>query len=262
MRFTKYAPRNLGFLLVSTTRNIKLVVEYDGTNYRGWQVQPDCPTIQGELELAVKQITGEAVRVTGAGRTDSGVHALGQVANFHTSSDMPVGKMRRALNAVLPRDIVALDLSEVPESFNARHSARSKRYRYSILNRVVPSAIQRYQVMHVAQPLDVAAMKEAAGHLVGTLDFSSFACNSGKEDNPVRTVMEIAIEKRDDYVIIEIEAISFLYKMVRSIVGTLIEVGMGKMSPIDVLNILQARDRKAAGQTAPAGGLALVRVDY
>lgn len=247
---------------MSTTRNIKLVVEYDGTNYRGWQVQPDCRTIQGELELAIKQITGETLRVTGSGRTDTGVHALGQVANFHTSSGMPVGKMRRALNAVLPDDIVVLDLSEVPESFNARHSARSKRYRYSILNRVSPSAIRRYQAMHVAQPLDVAVMREAAGHLIGTLDFSSFACNSGKEDNPVRTVTDIAIEKRDDYVIIEMEAVSFLYKMVRSIVGTLIEVGRGKMLPIDVLNILQARDRKVAGQTAPAKGLALIQVNY
>jgi len=247
---------------MSTTRNIKLVIEYDGTNYRGWQVQPDCPTVQGELELALKQITGETLRVTGSGRTDTGVHALGQVANFHTSSDMPVEKMRRALNAILSDDIVVLDLSEVSESFNARHSARSKRYRYSILNRIAPSALQRCQTVHVAQPLDVAAMREAAGYLVGTFDFSSFACNSGKEDDPVRTVMEIAIEKRDDYVIVEMEAISFLYKMVRSIVGTLIEVGRGKMLPIDVLTILQARDRKIAGQTAPARGLVLVEVKY
>ena len=251
-----------GFLLVSTTRNIKLVVEYDGTNYRGWQVQPDCPTIQGELELAVKQITGEIVRVSGAGRTDAGVHALGQVTNFHTSSPMPVEKMRRALDAVLPKDIVVLDVSEAPESFHARHSAKSKRYRYTILNRPSSSALKRYHTMHVAYPLDVAAMKEAAGHLVGTLDFSSFACNSGKEDDPVRTVMDVSIEKRDDYIIVEMEAISFLYKMVRSIVGTLIDVGRGQLKPSDVLGILKARDRKVSGPTAPGRGLTLVRVDY
>lgn len=247
---------------MSTTRNIKLVVEYDGTDYRGWQVQPDCPTIQGELELAVKQITGEAVRITGAGRTDAGVHALGQVAHFHTSSGMPPEKMRRALNAVLPDDIVVLDVSEAPESFHARHSAKSKRYRYTILNRPSPPAIERRHTMHVGYPLDVAAMKEAAGHLVGTLDFSSFACNSGKDDDPVRTVTEISIEKRGDYIIVELEAISFLYKMVRSIVGTLIDVGRGHLKPSDVLGILMARDRNTSGPTAPAGGLTLVRVDY
>jgi tRNA pseudouridine38-40 synthase len=247
---------------MSITRNIKLVIEYDGTSYRGWQVQPDYQTIQGKLELAVKQITGETARVTGAGRTDAGVHALGQVANFHTSSPMSVEKMRRALNAVLPHDVVVLDLSEAPESFNARHSAKSKRYRYSILNRTSPSALQRYHAMHVAKPLDVAAMKEAAGHLVGTLDFSSFSCNSGKEDAPVRTVMDIAIEKRSDYVVIEMEAVSFLYKMARSIAGTLIDVGRGKIPPVDVLHILKARDRKVASATAPAKGLMLVEVNY
>ncbi|MEJ2746129.1 MAG: tRNA pseudouridine(38-40) synthase TruA [bacterium] len=247
---------------MSNTRNVKLVVEYDGTNYRGWQVQPDCPTIQGELERAVKQITGETLRITGAGRTDAGVHALGQVANFHTSSPMPVEKVRRAMNAVLPDYIVVLGLSEVPESFNARHSAKSKRYRYTILNRSSPSALQRYHTIHVAYPLDVAAMKEATGHLIGTLDFSSFACNSGKEDDPVRTVMDVLVERRDDYVIVEMEAISFLYKMVRSIVGTLVDVGRGQLKPSDVLGMLMARDRRISGPTAPARGLTLIRVDY
>lgn len=247
---------------MSIIRNIKLVVEYDGTSYRGWQIQPDCPTIQGELERAVERLTGEPVRVIGAGRTDAGVHALGQVAHFHTASQMSVERMRRALNAVLPKDIVVLDVSPAPESFHARHSAKGKRYRYTILNRPSPPAIERHRVMHVAHPLDVAAMREGAAHLVGTLDFSSFACNSSKYDNPVRTVMEIAIEKRDDYVIVEMEAIGFLYKMARSIAGTLIDVGRGHLKPSDVLDLLKARDRRLSGPTAPAGGLMLVRVDY
>ena len=247
---------------MASARNIKLVVEYEGTRYCGWQVQPNGPTIQEKLELAIRQITGETVRVAGAGRTDAGVHASGQVANFHTSSRMPAGRMRHAMNAVLPDDIVVLDLSEAPESFHARYSAKSKRYRYSILNRQAPSALHRYCALHLAQPLNIAAMREAAGHLIGTWDFSSFGCNAGGEDNPVRTVLGISIDKQEDYVTIEIEAVSFLYKMVRSIVGTLVDVGKGKVSASDVLRILRDRDRKRASATAPAHGLTLVQVDY
>jgi tRNA pseudouridine38-40 synthase len=242
--------------------NIKLVIEYEGTRYCGWQVQPNGPTIQEKLELAIRQITGETVRIFGAGRTDAGVHASGQVANFHTACRMSAERMCHALNAVLPDDIVVLDLSAVPESFHARYSAKSKRYRYTILNRTAPSAIHRHHSLHLAQPLDIAAMREAAGHLIGTWDFSSFGCNAGREDDPVRTVLAIAVDRQGNYLTIEIEAVSFLYKMVRSIVGTLIDVGKGKMQPSDVLQILKDRDRKKASATAPAKGLTLVQVNY
>ena len=262
MQLTTYGLPLTACFHMSGTRNIKLVIEYEGTRYCGWQVQPNVPTIQEGLERAVRQITGEAVRIFGAGRTDAGVHASGQVANFHTSCRMPAGRMRHALNAVLPDDIVVLDVSEVPESFHARYSAKSKRYRYSILNRQAPSALHRYFTLHLAQSLDIAAMREAAGHLIGTWDFSSFGCNAGREDDPVRTVLDIAADRQGDYLTIEIEAVSFLYKMVRSIVGTLIDVGKGKVEPSDVLRILRDRDRKRAGATAPAQGLTLVHVNY
>ena len=243
-------------------RNIKLVIEYEGTRYCGGQVQPNGPTIQEKLELAIRQITGETVRIFGAGRTDAGVHASGQVANFHTACRMSAERMRHALNAVLPDDIVVLDLGEVPESFHARYSAKSRRYRYTILNRTAPCALQRYCALHLAQPLDIEAMREAAGHLIGTWDFSSFGCNAGREDDPVRTVLAIAVDRQGNYLTIEIEAVSFLYKMVRSIVGTLIDVGRGKMQPSDVPRILRDRDRKSASATAPAQGLTLIKVDY
>lgn len=247
---------------MSCARNIKLVVEYDGTNYHGWQVQPALPTIQGEMERAVERITGETVRVNGAGRTDAGVHARGQVANFHISSPLPVERMQRALNAVLPRDIVVRSLEEVDGSFHARYSATRKRYRYTILNRPSPAALERTTVLHVARRLDSDAMRSAAAHLVGTHDFTSFSCNSGEEEDPVRTVTDILVERNGDCVIIEIEAVSFLYKMVRSIVGTLLEIGKGRRAPGDVPEILNARDRGRASATAPANGLCLTGVDY
>ncbi|MCX6355188.1 MAG: tRNA pseudouridine(38-40) synthase TruA [Candidatus Aureabacteria bacterium] len=243
-------------------RTIKLLVEYDGTNYQGWQVQPDVPTIQGELERAIHKITGEKVRVHGAGRTDAGVHALGQVANFPLSHPMPCEKMRLALNAVLPRDIVLHEVEEADGTFHARYSARLKRYRYLILNRPFPSALDRNTVVHVARPLDVDAMREAAKGLVGTFDFSSFACNSGEEENPTRTVTDISVSRQGDYITIEIEAVSFLYKMARSIVATLLDVGKGKLKPGDILGILGARDRSKSSATAPAKGLCLIRVEY
>ena len=243
-------------------RNIKLVIEYDGTNYQGWQVQPNGPTVQEELETAIRRITGEQTRIAGAGRTDAGVHAVGQVACFFTSSGVPVEKMRGALNGVLPPDIVILEAEEVDSSFHARYSARSKLYRYTVLNRDVPPALERKRALFIPFRLDPAAMKEAGKKLVGTNDYSSFGCNAGRDDNPIRTVLNVKVFRDGDYVIIEIEAVSFLYKMVRSIVGTLIDVGRGKVTPPEVEGILEDRDRCSASATAPAHGLCLMKVSY
>ncbi|MCX6357502.1 MAG: tRNA pseudouridine(38-40) synthase TruA [Candidatus Aureabacteria bacterium] len=242
--------------------NIKMVIEYDGTHYRGWQLQPGGPTVQEQIELALKRITGESVCVAGAGRTDAGVHARGQVASVQCATRLTAARLHQALNAVLPDDIAILDVGEAPPDFHARFSARGKRYRYAILNRSHRSALDHRFAHHVRHPLDIDTMRAAARHLVGTHDFSSFACNSGRDDNPLRTVSEITIESQGEYVILEIEAVSFLYKMVRSIVGALIEAGKGAKAPEDIRAVLAARDRSAAPATAPARGLTLMRVSY
>lgn len=243
-------------------RNIRIVIEYDGSGYRGWQVQPNEPTVQEALESAVERITGERSRVSGAGRTDAGVHALGQVAHFFTSSQLPAPKITAALNGVLPPDIVVLRAEEAGQSFHARFSARRKRYRYTILNRDAPSALERSTALFVPVPLDLEAMREAGRFLKATRDFSSFACNAGRDDDPVRTVTGLSVERKGEFVVIEVEAVSFLYKMVRSIAGTLLDVGKGKTAPRDIGDILDARDRSRAGATAPAHGLCLVEVVY
>lgn len=243
-------------------RAIKLVLEYDGTAYCGWQVQPNGPTVQEKLEAAILRITGAAVRVAGAGRTDAGVHAAGQVASFHTASRLPPSRLLAALNAVLPPDIAVLSVEDAAPSFHARFSAKGRRYRYTILNRPVRPAFGRRTALHVARPLDEGAMREGARCLVGTHDFSSFACNSGEEEDPTVTVREVSVERRGELVVIEVEAVSFLYKMVRTIAGTLIAVGKGTIPPGEVAAILAARHRKRAFPTAPAHGLALVSVSY
>ena len=243
-------------------RNIKLVIEYDGTDYCGWQVQPNGPTIQEKVEAAIARITGETVRVAGAGRTDAGVHAAGQVANFHTASRLPAKRLLAALNAVLPPDIAVLSVDDAGSVFHARFSAKRKLYRYAILNRPVRPALDRWTVLYVPRPLDVEAMRDGARCLVGTHDFSSFGCNAGKDDNPVRTVRAVSVERRGELVLIDIEAVSFLYKMVRPSAGTLIAVGKGSLPPAGVAVILAARDRSRAYPTAPAHGLSLISVSY
>jgi tRNA pseudouridine38-40 synthase len=243
-------------------RNIKLLIEYDGTDYRGWQIQPAGPTIQGEIEKALGRITGEKIRIFGAGRTDAGVHAMGQAAHFFTDSHLSSLRLRAALNGVLPSDIVIFSAEDVDSTFHARYSARSKRYRYTILNREVPSALCRHTTLFVPQTLDERAMGEAGKILVGTHDFSSFGCNAGRDDNPERTVLRIEVKRDGDFITVEIEAVSFLYKMARSIVGMLLEVGRGKMPLEGVTRILGARQRSAACVTAAPQGLCLVRVNY
>ncbi len=240
----------------------KLTLEYDGTNYHGWQIQPNLPTIQGTIEAAIRKVAQHDVDVIGAGRTDAGVHALGQVAHFSTTSQLMAEEWHRALNGLLPPDIAVLAVEQVPEAFHARFSAKSKLYRYQILTRVHRSALSRSKVLHYPHPLDLAAMQEAARALVGTHDFSSFQGSPTDTDNPVCTITHLTIEQFGDEIRCEVEANRLLKQMVRAIVGTLLEVGRGKLKAGDVAAILAAKDRTKAGPTAPAHGLYLVRVDY
>ena len=244
-------------------RNIRLVVEYDGTGYSGFQRQKNLPTIQAELETAIETITKTYSHVTASGRTDAGVHALGQVVNFKTHARIPVDKFVPALNSVLPEDIRVLSAEEVPLRFHARYDACWKTYAYSIDTRPVQSVFTRNFAYHLSVPLNLEEMKTAAGFLVGVHDFSSFASSGGSAKTFTRNVRRLEITTCDDPILrILIEADGFLYNMVRTIVGTLLQVGLGKICAEDVLRIRDARDRRLAGPRAPACGLCLIKVDY
>lgn len=243
-------------------RNVKVVVEYDGTDYFGFQNQPNVPTIQAELERVLSKIVKEPVTVYGSGRTDAGVHASGQVINFRTEGTVPIDRLCIAMNSLLPAAIAALEAREVAPEFHARYSAKSRLYRYDILNREVRSALQGRFCWQVPRLLDVEAMNVAARCLCGVHDFSSFACADRDDDGSVRDLTGVRIERIGEHVIIELRANAFLRSMVRVIVGTLVEVGLGVRPADDTERILEARDRRAAGKTAPARGLCLVEVEY
>ena len=243
-------------------RRYKLILEYEGTAYHGWQVQPGLPTIQGLLQDALARIVGAPVSVTGAGRTDAGVHALAQVASFRADTRLDLPTLRRALNASLPRDIVVRQAAEVPPEFDARRSARSKIYRYSILCRDHPSAFLGRHSLYVPHPLEFAAMARAAELVVGTHDFSAFRAGTCTAATPVRTVLRAAWRQDGDLWHFEITANAFLQHMVRILVGTLLEVGRGKRPPSHVAEVLVTKDRRRAGKTAPPHGLCLVEVHY
>ena len=244
-------------------RNIKLLIEYDGTDYSGWQIQPKGPTIQGMIEEKLSVLTGEMIRLIGSGRTDAGAHAFGQVANFKTQSKMDVGSIQRAMNSLLPPDIVIRKVEMVDEKFNARRNARSKVYEYQILNRPLRSALHPGYAWHIPQRLDLDSMKIAARSLLGEHDFSSFRSVGTPTRTAVRRVIRAEWKKgRDGHIRFEIEASGFLKQMVRAIVGTLTEVGRGKVSVEEFRKILDAKDRKEAGPTAPARGLFLKEVKY
>jgi tRNA pseudouridine38-40 synthase len=245
------------------TRNLKLTVEYDGTDFSGWQVQPGQRTVQGDLEAAMADLAGEDVRVTGAGRTDAGVHALGQVANVPTSLTLPVEKIGAALNARLGRDVRVVHVEDVPESFHARFDAVSRSYFYLIGGE--ESALWRRNRWFVSARLDREAMREALVCLEGEHDFSSFCLAGSEPDHHRCRVTAISLECEADFGglhTVRITANRFLRGMVRSIVGTLVEVGRGKTSPDEFERILEARDRGAAGPTAPPHGLYLEAVRY
>jgi tRNA pseudouridine38-40 synthase len=244
-------------------RNIKLTIAYDGTAYHGWQIQENARTIQGVLQEKIGVITGERISLIGSGRTDAGVHALGQVANFMTGSRISGDALKRGVNSLTPDDIAIERVEEVDHDFHARYSARSKLYEYRILNSPVPSPIQRNFSWHVSQRLNRRTMQEAAGTLVGTHDFSSFRSAQSDNLNPIRTLMTLEIGKRKDRIFpIRIRSDGFLKHMVRNIVGTLVDVGRGRLSPEECEAIRDARDRTRAGMAAPPHGLFLMEVEY
>lgn len=246
-------------------RNVKLTVAYDGTDYYGFQDQndPSLPTIQSRLEQAIAVVTKVSHRINGSGRTDAGVHALGQVVNFRTTASIPTDRFVPALNSVLPRDIVVTEAEEVPLDFHARFSAKRKTYRYWIETGKVPNVLRRRYSHFVSVPLNLDRLKQAAQRLVGEHDFASFQASGSNVKTTVRRIYRLDVTSNPDGLIeIEVEANGFLYNMVRIIVGTLIEVGRGKLAPEEIDDILAARDRNAAGPTAPPQGLCLLRVDY
>ncbi|MCY4262696.1 MAG: tRNA pseudouridine(38-40) synthase TruA [Candidatus Dadabacteria bacterium] len=245
------------------TKNVKIVIEYDGTEYHGWQCQGDLPTVQKTIENAIQQITGENLKIAGSGRTDAGVHAMGQVANFFTETKMDCKTLQKALNSTLPRDISIISSRHVSENFHAQFSSRSKIYEYRIFNTPYHSALRRNAVWHVPRKLDTEKMKEAASYLEGTHDFSVFATADITVKTTVRTVKRIQIEKSDeDIIAIEIEADGFLKRMVRMITGTLAEVGKGKISPKEFRQILESGEKTKNIFTAPPQGLFLKKVIY
>ncbi len=241
---------------------VKLVLEYDGTCYAGWQRQPDQPTIQEAVERAIRQVSQATVSVIGAGRTDSGVHAHGQVASFRTDQDWPGSNWMRALNAVLPKDIVVRSATLMDDCFHAQHDARGKLYTYRLLYRPARPTIDRAFVWHIYKPLDEVVMQQAAATLIGTQDFSSFEGSLTDNENPICHLQRLAVIRHDDQILIEAYADRFLKHMVRAMVGTLVEVGLGKRTPDSLTEVLKAKNRSAAGQTAPPHGLCLMRVDY
>jgi len=244
--------------------NFKLVIEYDGTAYQGWQRQNDGTTVQGTIEAALETMIGHPVTVIGSGRTDAGVHALNQVANFSANTRLTPEVFKRGLNSLLPPDIVIKDCSSVDEAFHARYRARSKVYNYRILNRSTPAALFRHYAWHISKPLNLNAMRTAMRCLKGQHDFSAFEATGSSRSDAVRTVMDVQLTAKDTdgYVVFSIEANGFLRHMVRNVVGTLVDVGMGKNFPGAFEDILMSKDRRQAGITAPAYGLLLKKVTY
>lgn len=235
------------------------VLEYDGTDFVGFQSQAQGRTVQDELERALSEFTGERIRIVGGGRTDAGVHAAGQTASFRMHWQRDLDTLLRAWNAKLPRDIAVKSLRVVPEKFSARYSALSRTYRYVVLNAPVRSPLRERYALRVSTPLDVAAMKEAAGRLVGRHDFGAFG-TPPRGANTVRRMLRANIEQQGDQIEFEFEADAFLYRMVRRLVGTLLQVGMGKLSLLEFDQVL-ARQRRAA-DAVPPHGLTLLRVTY
>ncbi len=243
-------------------RTIRLLVEYDGTPFRGWQIQKNGNTVQSEIRRAFRKVTGEKALIQGASRTDSGVHARGQVAHVRTRTRIPADRIAHALNAHLPATISVLESEAAPDGFHAQYGAKSKWYRYLVLNRRVRAALDRDRVWLIRAPLDLDRMRAAARHLVGRHDFRAFATEVADEKDTVRRVTKLAITRKGDQMIFDVTGGGFLNHMVRGIVGTLVEVGLGKRSPGEIPAILASRDRSRAGQNAPAQGLCLMQIRY
>lgn len=244
-------------------KNFKLIIEYDGSAYHGWQRQKADRTIQGEIEKALSKMTGKKIGLTGSGRTDAGVHSFGQTANFLCDTALTPDIFLKGLNSLLDDDIVIRECEYVGENFHARRDAKSKIYRYRILNRAIPSAVGRQYAWHIRKPLDCEAMRAAISHIVGEHDFKSFEGTGSPRAHTRRNVKVCELKtKNSDFRVFEIEANGFLRFMVRNIVGTLVDVGLGKFGPEGFKEILDSKDRSKAGATAPPQGLFLLLVKY
>ena len=244
-------------------KNFKITIEYDGTRYHGWQRQKKDRTIQEEIEKAVLTITDQKVSLTGSGRTDAGVHAYAQVANFKCETHLGSQDLFGGLNSLTADDIVIRGCEEVAASFHARYDVKSKTYVYKILNRPNPAAIGRQYAWHIRKKMNLEALRAASAHLIGSHDFKAFEGAGSPRAHTTRSVFKASLaEEQDGYLAFEIEADGFLRFMVRNIVGTLVDVGLGKISPADFKGILESKDRDRAGATAPAHGLFLKNVTY
>ena len=242
-------------------RNIKLTIQYDGIDYHGWQFQPDKKTIEGELTRAIRELIGRKVHVCGASRTDAGVSALGQAALIQIDSPIPAKNLAKAITDRLPVDITITEAEEVPFGLDIIGDAKRKLYRYTIYTGLARPVLNRH-CWHTPDSLDIEAMKKAAKLLVGTKDFKSFAAADDKRQDMVRTLYRVEISSDKDEIYVDVEGNSFLYNMVRNIVGTLVEVGIGRMEPEKIMEIFEARDRRAAGPIAPPEGLCLIWINY
>ena len=244
-------------------RNIKLTIEYDGKDFNGWQKQPGKPNIQGSIEYAIEQITGEKIELFASGRTDAGVHAYGQVANFKTNSNLPIEKFPIAINTKLKRSIRILNAEEVQESFHSRLTCKRKTYRYVINNSPIASAIYRNLETHIPQKLNVDKMKKAIKYFEGEHDFKAFKASGKSSKNSVRKIYKAEIiEKDNNRIFIQLTGSGFLYNMVRIIAGTLVDVGLEKIEPEDIPNIILSGKRELAGKTLQPNGLFLLNVEY
>ena len=244
-------------------RNIRITIEYDGKNFPGWQSQPGKMSIQSEIQKAILEVTGEEVDVIASGRTDAGVHALGQVANFHTNTNIEISKIPYALNSKLPKSIVIKDAIEVDERFHSRYNCKLKTYSYIVNNSEFPSALERYREFHMPYDLNYEAMEKAIKYFEGEHDFKGFKSSGGSEKKTtVRTLTNCNIRKDGTRIYIELTGNGFLYNMVRIIAGTIVDVGLGKINADDLPEILESGDRTRAGKTLPPHGLYLVSVNY
>lgn len=243
-------------------RNIKLTIEYDGKEYNGWQKQPNKLNIQGEIERAISSITGENVDLTASGRTDAGVHSLGQVANFKTESKLPIEKMAIAINSQVKNSIRIIKAEEVADRFHSRYNCKQKTYRYVINNSPYGSAIYRNMEYHMPIRLDLNKMKDAAKYFIGEHDFTAFRASGTSSKSSVRTIYNAEVKQEGSRIIIELTGNGFLYNMVRIISGTLLDVGLGKIDAEEISSIIASKDRTKAGKTLPPQGLFLVNVKY
>jgi tRNA pseudouridine38-40 synthase len=243
-------------------RNIKLIIEYDGTEYAGWQIQKNALAIQEVIEASITKLTGEKVEVVGSSRTDAGVHAIGYTANFKTESSIPSDKFTDALNTKLPKDIVILSSVEVPLEFHSRYDSVGKTYCYTVINRMQPSAVGRNYSYHMKFSLNVEKMREACKYFLGTHDFSALKNMGSSTQTSIRTITDLRIDHQGDIIRIYCTADGFLYNMMRIITGVLLQVGTGKFKPEEVEAIILSKDRKRAGKSVPASGLCLMEVFY